>query len=102
MAVVPLEVDVALLRNVFLSASPVQVWKTSASEFWHDVAPFTVPTVRLPVEVAVVPGEVGDDAQVVGLLASHIAGVQQRRDAQLGLRDLKGLQVGEENEGSDD
>lgn len=54
---------------------------------------FTVPTVRLPVEEAVVPGEVGDDAQVVGLLASHIAGVQQRRDAQLGLCDLKGLQV---------
>lgn len=60
------------------------------------------PTVRLPAEEAVVPGEVGDDAQVVRRLADHVTRVQQRRDAQLDLCDLEGLQARKERRGGED
>lgn len=66
------------------------------------VARQTAPTEGLPAEEAVVPGEVGDDAQVVRRLADHVAGIQQRRDAQLDLRDLEGLQARKETRGGKD
>lgn len=48
--------------------------------------------IRLPVEEVVVLGDVGDDAQRVGHLVGHqVLRVQQRREAQLPLRGLKGL-----------
>lgn len=51
-------------------------------------------TIRLPVEEVVVLGEVGDDAQTIRRLGgNHVLWVQQSRDAQLRLCDLKSLQT---------
>lgn len=48
-----------------------------------------------PLEVVVVLGHVGQDAQPVGDLQSHhVLGVQQGRDAQLLLRHAEGLREG--------
>ena len=50
-------------------------------------------TVRLPVEDVVVLGKVGDDAQTIRhLRGRHVIWIQQRRDAQLHLCNLKRLQ----------